>query len=438
MSKTFSIISLGCFRNTYDSELIADEFIKKGYVLDKEAEKLETIIINTCAFINSAKEESIGAIKDALELKRKGRIKKVLVRGCLVTRYQQELSTSFPGVDGWEGVLSFSCFFNFGGRKKDRVSHVEFLKISEGCSNRCSYCAIPLIKGPLKSKHEDAVLKEVEFLDRKGAKELNIIGQDITAWGKDIYAGKDLVFILKKILRQAKNIRWFRLLYTHPKNFTDSLIDLISREKRLCKYIDLPIQHVNDRILKLMNRGITRREMVNLIKKVRKKIPGSFIRTSVIVGFPSETEEEFTELLEFVREIKFERLGVFIYSREDRTPAYGFPSQIHHKTKERRYRELMEVQKEISLEVNKRFLGKQVEVLLDEKQSDMYIGRTQFSCYDIDGIVYLPCGMRAQGVSLTKSQSRLRKTTPKLKDLKVGKFYKTTIIDAYEYDLVGV
>ncbi len=408
---TFTIISLGCFRNTYDSEILAYDFIKRGYKLKKESDDVDILIINTCGFIKEAKEESIEAIRYALKLKRIGKVRKVYVRGCLVERYRDQLERYFPDVDLWEGVLPFSMRFVL--RKILVPSHISFLKICEGCSNNCSFCAIPLIKGPLKSKPPESIIEEVKYLDRKGIKELNIIGQDITSWGKDLNPAKDLTFLLRSILKNTK-IPWIRLIYTHPRHFSDSLIDIIASEDRICKYIDLPIQHINDRILKLMGRYLSKKEIIELIRKIRRKIPQVVIRTSLIVGFPSETDREFKELLEFVKEMRFERLGVFIYSREEGTPAYRFKPQVHHKIKEKRFREIMTLQKDISYKINQRFLGKTMKVLVDDREKDVFVARTEFDCYEVDGIVYI-----------------------KRKKLKVGDFYKVKIVDAYEYDLIG-
>ncbi|OQX88278.1 MAG: hypothetical protein B6D55_00585 [Candidatus Omnitrophica bacterium 4484_70.2] len=413
MRKTFSVVSLGCFRNLYDSQIIAEEYIKKGFKLKKEIDNLDILIINTCGFIKEAKEESITAIKEAIELKEKGKIKKISVRGCLVTRYLRQLEYYFPQIDEWRKVLPLSDR-RFPVSRFFSPSHIAFLKICDGCSHRCSFCAIPSIKGRLKSRDWRAILEEVEFLDKAGVRELNIIGQNITDWGKDLYADKDLTFLLRKILNSLKNISWVRLLYLHPRDISPSLINLIAKEEKICKYIDLPIQHINDRILKLMRRNVRKKDISRLIAEIREKIPNVALRTSVIVGFPSEGEDEFGELLEFIKEVKFEKLGVFMYSREENTSAYHIQPQIHYQIKKRRYRQIMQTQKEISYQLNKRLVGKKMDVIVDERENDLYIGRTQFDCYEIDGIVYI-----------------------KKKNLKVGRIYKVRIVDAYEYDLVG-
>lgn len=413
--KKFHVVSLGCFRNTYDSECLAREFIEKGYYLCPAPDKAGLLVINTCGFIKDAKEESLSAIEEALELKRRKKVKRVYVRGCLVKRYEKELAAAFPGVDDWQGVMDLSrCG---AGRVNIKPGHIDFIKISEGCSNNCAYCAIPFIKGPLKSRRADDILAEVESLDRQGVKELNVIGQDITVWGRDIYRDKNLAWLVSKVAASVKNIAWIRLLYTHPRNFTDELLEVMAREPKICDYIDLPVQHINDRILKLMGRGIGGKQIESLIKKIRKRIPGCVIRTSLIVGFPGETEAEFKELLDFINRIKFDRLGVFTYSREENTPAYKFTPQVHYKVKQRRYNELMSAQKNISMDINRKYLGQKLEVLIEEKLAGgLFAGRGRQSCYDIDGLVYVK-----------KRSSRL----------KPGDFYKTSITDCYEYDLVG-
>ncbi|MFA6282381.1 MAG: MiaB/RimO family radical SAM methylthiotransferase [Candidatus Omnitrophota bacterium] len=421
--KNLSIISLGCFRNTYDSETVLKRFVDIGYGFSSQEnifltgiedfKNCDTLVINTCGFIDKAKEESVEFIKEAIKLKQQGRIKRLLVFGCLVERYPEKLKKSFPEVDQWWGAEKF--IQKFSERKKLLPPHIDFLKICEGCLNRCSYCTIPHIKGSLKSKPLIEIVKEAKFLDKKGIKELNIIGQDITSWGKDLKTKEDLSLLIKAILKNTKNIRWIRLLYTHPRNLDSKLIDLIANEERICKYIDLPIQHINNRILKAMNRNITKKETVDLINKIRKMITDCVIRTSVITGFPTETEDEFKELLKFMKETKFERLGAFMYSREEDTPAYNLNPQVNNKTKARRFKEIMSLQQNISREANKRFLGKELEVLIEEKENEVFVGRTQFDAYEVDGAVFL-----------------------KKDKLKIGEFYKAKIIDSYDYDLVGV
>ncbi len=423
MPRAFSIISLGCFRNTYDSEILIPQFTNQGYVftsptslfLDnkKKTKIVDLLIVNTCGFIDNAKKESLKVIAEAVDLKKKARVRRIIVLGCLVERYQKELENSFPLIDEWQGLVKFGRGFTKRG-KLSSPNQVSFLKICEGCLNRCSFCAIPLIKGSLHSKFSQEIIKEVRYLDKQGLAELNIIGQDITSWGKDLKPEGDLTELLREILKVTKNIRWIRLIYTHPKHFNNSLIELIANEERICKYIDLPIQHINDRILKLMNRGITRKQTIDLVQRIREGIPGCVIRSSVIVGFPTESEKEFKELLGFLNDIKFERLGGFIYSREEGTQAYGFSPQVHPNTKKRRLSQVMEQQRKIANEVNRRFLNQELNVLVEAKDSDVTIARSQYDAPDVDGAIFL-----------------------KKKGLKIGDFYRVKIIDCLDYDLVA-
>lgn len=428
MRKTLSIISLGCFRNTYDSEIVLKKFLDNGYILKDNCDDCDLLIINTCGFIDKAKHESLEVIKEAVRYRRKEKIKRLFVFGCLVQRYRKDLEKFFPEVDEWKGVENFNG--RFFRRSKITPSHIDFLKICEGCINKCAYCAIPLIKGSLISKPHEEIIKEAKHSDKTGVKELNIIGQDITSWGKDFKDKGDLTVLIKSILKETKNIRWIRLIYTHPRHLTDSLIDLIAKEERICKYIDLPIQHISDRILKLMNRGTAKRQIISLIKKIRKKIPDGVIRTSLITGFPGETEEEFKELFSFVKDTEFERLGVFTYSREENTAAYGLPARVHYRMKERRFKEIMDLQEGIAQKINTRFLGQKIDVLVEDKEDNMFtplektvkgndsltgfIGRTQYDAYDVDGIVIL-----------------------NKRGLKTGDFYRAKITDVYGYDLAG-
>ncbi len=410
--KTVSLVSLGCFRNLCDSEVILHRMVMSGYKLIDGASKVDTLIINTCGFIKDAKQESIEAIRDAVESKKRGRIKNLIVVGCLVERYKDKLYKFFPEVDEWKGVEEFANHYQ--PRFNLTLPHIGFLKICEGCINRCSYCAIPLIKGSLVSRPEEEIIKEARIMDRRGVKEVNIIGQDITSWGRDLTPKRDLSYLLKLLLRYTKNIRWFRLLYTHPRHFTSSLLDIVAHEERICKYIDLPLQHINDRILKMMNRRITRKEIISLIKKIRKKIKGVVLRTSFIVGFPGETEEEFKELVSFVEDMKFERVGVFVYSREEHTAAYNFKPQVHYQRRLARYRKIMLRQQKISYNFNLSFIGKRIKVLVDTFDNGVYIGRPYFSTYETDGVVFI-----------------------EREDMKVGRFYNVNVYGALTYDLLA-
>ncbi len=413
--KKVSFVSLGCFRNRYDSEVVAARLVKnkRDIILADNIDlknKCDLLVINTCGFIDPAKIESIEVISEAIELKKEKRVKEIYVFGCLVQRFKKELRQHFPDVDKWWGREEFSQVY----QNRFISSPVDFIKICEGCLNYCSYCAIPTIKGPLKSRPVREILKEVEILDNAGVKELNIVGQDITSWGKDLKGGKGLTYLLQRMLKKVKKIKWIRLIYTHPNHLTDELIELIASQERICNYIDLPIQHINKRILYLMKRRLESEDIISLIEKIRKKIPNCAIRTSVITGFPTESEAEFRELLKFINEVKFERLGAFVYSREEGTEAAKLPGQIHHKTKERRRREIMEAQQKISASYLEQFIGKEITVLVTQKNKNFYLGRTEYDAPEVDGLVFI-----------------------KRKNLKIGQFYKVKVTDSLEYDLVA-
>lgn len=435
------IVSLGCPRNLVDSELILGRLKASGCVIKEEIEGCDIGIINTCAFIEDAKREAIDVILKMCELKKQGKVGKVIVCGCFGQRYAGNLKKEIPevdailGVDNYKNVeeavssvLSDKRFMRINPpdalytHKDPRFlitpSHYAYLKIAEGCRNRCSYCAIYKIRGDFRSRSIDSVLKEVkELTSEKRIPELNIIAQDTTSYGIDKYGSLKLTALLKKIC-SLNAAGWIRLLYTHPRYFSDSLIEIIAQESSICKYIDLPIQHINDRILKRMNRKIGRRQIEGLIAKIRERIPSVALRTSVIVGFPGETEEEFGELLSFIKDTEFERLGAFVFSREEATPAYRFSNQVSEKIKSERFDRVMSLQQEISQKVNERFIGRELEVLIDEKgerEEGLYIGRTQYDAPEVDGLVYVH----------SKSE------------LKPGDFTVVKITDTLEYDLVG-
>lgn len=410
------IISLGCPRNLVDSEVILGNLKRKGYKIT-DIPEADIAIVNTCSFIKEAKEESIETILELADLKKQGKIRKLIVSGCLPQRYVKELIPDLAEVDAFTGRLSLN---NFSIHRFNLLpKHFAYVKICEGCNNNCSYCIIPKIKGRFISRPIEEILKEVKLLDKKLVKEINIIGQDITSYGVDIYTESSLAELIKQLLKNTKNIKWFRLLYTYPAHIEDELMELIAKEKRICKYIDLPIQHINDRILKLMNRKTSKKEIISLINKLRKKISGIAIRTSLIVGFPSETEEEFKELLDFIQEVKFERLGVFMYSQEEGTSAYSFKEQIPEKTKRQRLDIIMSKQQEIAAQINSKYLGKELEVLIDEpaenSKDNLFLGRTQADAPEVDGMVYV------------HSKNKINP----------GDFVKVKITDTYEYDLVG-
>ncbi len=411
MKQKLGILSLGCPRNLVDAESLLGRLNSKGYSIVDDLKDAQVVLVNTCAFIEEARRESIDAILELIELKKQGKLKKIIVHGCLAQRYK-DLKNQLPEVDAFVGTLGLNHEqIRFALTPK----HYAYLKISEGCLNKCSYCIIPKLKGKLVSLNEETIIQKVRRFNREKISELNIIGQDITGFGVDLCGASQLTGLLKKIISNSPDIGWIRLLYLNPERISDELLELIASCKRVCKYIDLPIQHINNRILKLMNRKITKQGIIALIGKIRKKIPGVCLRTSLIVGFPSETDKEFNELLEFIKEVKFDRLGAFIYSREENTPAYSFKGQIARKLKQERFEAIMSAQQKIAAELNSGFLGKTIPVLIEEKQDGAYLGRSQADAPEVDGMVYV------------NGKQRLLE----------GEFVKVKITDTLEYDLVG-
>jgi len=413
---------------------------KAGYRITEAPDSADAVIINTCSFIEDAKKESIDVILDVIELKKTRKIKWVLVAGCLAQKYGKALLKELSEVDGFIGVGDFPRLPEFltdviGGRRIYAVSpkpvflydnktprqimtprHFAYIKISEGCSHKCSFCAIPKIRGQHRSRRISSVMDEAQHLVNKGVKEINLIGQDITFYGLDLYRRPALTELLKG-LASIKGAHWIRLLYMHPSHFSDDLISVIAGEKQICKYIDLPIQHVSEKVLRAMRRPASKSSIYELIAKLRKRIPGVVIRTSVIVGFPGESGKEFGELADFVKEIEFERLGAFIYSREEETPAAKFKKQVPDDEKLARWNEIMGIQKTISSENNKELVGREFEILIDEKDAtgrNLYLGRTYMDAPEVDGSVYITG-----------------------RAIKVGEFTTAKITDTLEYDLVG-
>lgn len=435
------IISLGCPRNLVDSEILLGVLKDEGFEI-VDMKDAEIGIVNTCAFIDDAKNESIDNILKLIQLKKAAKLSAVVVAGCLPQRYGAALIKGLPEVDAFFGcdqILKAADIIR-GIKNNKRICevsrkpafiyshshprfyitppHYAYVKISEGCGNRCSFCAVPAIKGAYRSRPIESVLAEAEQISReRKLSELNLIGQDTTLYGIDIYGKPAINELLKRLSKLGDNKMWIRLLYTYPPHIDDELIDILRSEKRITKYMDLPIQHANDRILKRMNRNMGKDEIRGLIGKIRQRVPDIAIRSSVIVGFPGESVEDYKELLDFIREIRFERLGVFTYSREEGTPAYNYKNQVDESVKLERFNQLMSLQKEIAVEVNKSYFGKTIEVLIDEKDEnsgDTYIGRTQWDAPEVDGEVFV-----------------------KGKDLKPGDFVDVKITDTLDYDLVG-
>ena len=420
-----SVITLGCSKNSVDSERLLNQLKVNNFDLIKDPEKAETVIINTCGFIEAAKQESINTIINAIGLKNDGVIKKVIVAGCLSERYKEDLEKEMPEVDAYFGTEKYEGILkSLGGELKYNLlgerllpvpSYTAYLKVSEGCDHPCSFCAIPLMRGKHKSKSKEELIKESEFLAKNNTKELVIIGQDTTDYGIDLYGQRILGNLLNEI-SEIEKIKWIRLMYAYPSRFPENLINEIATNPKICKYVDIPLQHISDNVLKSMRRGITAQRTKDLLYKLRERIPDIILRTTFITGYPNETEREFDELCEFVKEIKFDRMGVFTYSLEENTSSYILGDPVPEEIKEERKDILMEIQKEISHEKNRDLLGKRITVLLESKENDYYVGRSYMDAPEVDGEI------------LIKQDN---------KEMKLGEFYTAEIIDYNEYDLHG-
>lgn len=417
------IITLGCSKNTVDSERLMKQLSANDFELVNTSESADAIVINTCGFIDAAKEESINTILEAVELKKQGKIKKIIVAGCLSERYVEDLKKEIPEVDAYFGTEAYrEVVEEFGGylrtellgeRMLSTPKHFAYLKISEGCDNPCSFCAIPLMRGLHTSKPMEELINETKLLADKGVKELIIIGQDTTDYGKDIY-GKRIPGELLNKLSEIEGIEWIRLLYAYPSHFPDELIDAIAGNRKILNYIDIPLQHISDNVLKSMRRGISKNRTIDVLEKLRNKIPDLTIRTTFITGYPAEGEAEFKELYDFVKDFEFDRLGVFSYSIEDNTPSFALGDPVPKEIKEERAAEIMELQKGISLKRNREFIGKKMKVIVDDIEGEFYVARTVRDAPEVDG------------EALIKVDKRL---------CKVGNFYDVEIYDCNEYDL---
>jgi ribosomal protein S12 methylthiotransferase len=426
--KKVSIITLGCAKNLVDSEVLMRQLDASGFefIHNSDDSDARTIIINTCGFINDAKQESIDTILKYVHAKKSGQIKFIYVIGCLSERYKEELPKEIPEVDGWFGVNDFQRIVTkLGGNFKEELfgerwlatpSHYAYLKISEGCDRLCSFCAIPLIRGKQKSRPLEDLIKETSYLADKGVKELILIAQDLTAYGTDIYGKQSLQELLNG-LTKISGIEWIRLHYTYPANFPLKVLELMAGKNVICKYLDIPFQHISDKVLDRMHRSTSRSEILKLIGKIRDMVQGIAIRTTLLVGHPGEGEKEFKELVDFVKVQQFERLGVFTYSEEQGT----FASK-HYKdiiplfTKQKRFEEIMEIQRNISLNINQKKIGSIYNVLIDSRKGEFAIGRTEFDSPEVDNEVLVK-----------DPEARLEP----------GKFYKIRITGAEDYDLIG-
>ena len=410
-------ISLGCSKNLIDTEMTIGLFKNNNYEIVSDVEEAEIIVINTCGFIETAKQEAINTILEMAEYKKNGKCKYLIVMGCLVERYTDELKKSIPEVDLFIPIREYKNFWNmirgllisnyvgteprvrqhsncnqlqYINRVISTGSKTAYLKIAEGCSNKCTYCAIPYIRGPYVSRPIEDILKEAKKLSKNGTEELIVIAQDTTRYGEDLYGKAKLSKLLEE-LNKIKGIKWIRFLYAYPECITDQLIETVKRNNKICNYFDIPIQHISDKVLKRMNRRTTGKNIEDLIIKLKTEIPNVILRTSLIVGFPGETEEDYKKLYKFVKKGYFEKLGVFIYSKEDGTPAAKLERQIHHNTKKKRYNEIMSIAKEISNKKLKKHIGNTYEVLIEDITFDgkFYIGRSYMDIPETDGTVII-------------------------------------------------
>ena len=394
-----SVITLGCSKNTVDSERLLNQLKVNDLNISDDLEDTDTVIINTCGFIEAAKEESINTILNAIALKQEGKLKKVMVAGCLSQRYKNELAKEIPEVDSYFGTEDYSNILKeLGGELKYNLLgerlisspyHTAYLKISEGCDHPCSFCAIPLMRGKHVSRPIEELVNEARFLANHGTKEVVVIAQDTTDYGKDIYDQKNISYLLNKI-SEVEGIEWIRLMYAYPSKFPDDLIDVLANNPKVCKYIDIPIQHISDDVLRSMRRGVTARRTKELINKLRKNVPGIAIRTTFLVGYPNETEKDFKELCGFAEEFEFDRAGTFTFSVEENTSSFILGNPIPERVKLERKKILMEIQKEISSKKNKSLLGKKLNVLIDRIEGNFYIGRSYRDAPEVDGEVLIP------------------------------------------------
>ncbi len=430
--------SLGCSKNLMDAEIMTGILKEKGYEFEEEFDEADIIIVNTCGFIRDAKQESIDTIVELSQLKEVGKLKYLIVTGCLAQRYADELLEEIPEIDAIVGTGNFmniseiidrleseknvteigNIEFAFDETLPRYVStpeHMAYLKIGEGCSNHCTYCIIPKLRGKYRSRKIEDIVEEAKTLAAEGAKELVVIAQDTTRYGEDLYGEAKLAELLEE-LAGIEGIKWIRIMYSYPESITEKLIDVIAAHDNICSYFDMPIQHASNRVLKRMNRRTSKEDIRSKVEMIRSKIPDAVIRTTVIVGFPGETEEDLEELIEFMKEIKFDRLGAFAYSREEDTPADRMDGHMDEEIKEERRDRVMMVQQAISEEINQKREDKVFEVLIEEEAEDgVYVGRTQGDAEEIDSVVYVNSD----------------------EELEIGSFVNVYITEAMEYDLIG-
>ncbi|MBD2845217.1 30S ribosomal protein S12 methylthiotransferase RimO [Paenibacillus sp. IB182496] len=438
MTERVKVVTLGCEKNLVDSEIMSGLIHGRGYALVDEPEDATVIIVNTCGFIDAAKEESVNTILELAELKESARLKALIVSGCLTQRYKEQLMQEMPEIDGIVGTGDFHHINDIvdealRGKKPVKIGnpvfdyeqamprlvttprHTAYIKIAEGCDNACTFCSIPIMRGKFRSRSVESIVAEATQLAAQGVREVSLIAQDSTNYGTDRYDR----FMLPELLNQVsevEGIAWVRLHYAYPGFFTDELLETIASNPKVCKYIDMPLQHSEDAILKRMRRPGRQRDARELIAKIRARIPEAALRTSIIVGFPGETEEDFQRLCDFVRDIRFDRLGVFAYSTEEDTPASRLPDHVPDEVRQWRANTLMEIQREVARDNGAKYVGREIEVLLEryDGRSDVYVGRSQYDAPEIDGEVY---------VSNCTAQ--------------IGEVQRVRVTHAYEFDLTG-
>ena len=430
------IVTLGCSKNDVDSSMMYSLLDKNKYQMVNEPSQADILIVNTCGFIDAAKEESIDTILESVEYKNEGRCKKVLLSGCLAQRYPEELIKEIPEIDGIIGTgnidyinelldrsLAGDLFIKtdnlnsayIEGIRKEEVNRTEYVKISEGCNNNCSYCIIPSLRGKNRSRKIEDIYSEVEYLVSKGAREIILIAQNTTDYGIDLYSKYSLANLIKEISK-IEDLKWIRVLYLYPDHFTDDLIEEFKNNDKLVNYVDMPLQHISDDVLKKMNRKTSKEHIIKTLKNLRKSVPDIVIRTTFIVGFPGESDDDFNQLVDFIEDIKFDKLGVFEYSKEEGTKAASLDEQISDSIKEERKNEIMTIQSEISAEILSKNIGKRLEVLIEEEvDEENYVGRTYMDSPEIDGVTYVHSA----------------------KNLEIGSFVQVDVVDSLDYDLVG-
>lgn len=423
----YNVITLGCSKNLVDSEVLVAQLKSNEFDVEHQSAKNDAniIIVNTCGFIDRAKEESVNTILQYADQKEKGKIEKLYVTGCLSQRYKDDLEEEIPQVDAYFGTLELPQLLEkldadfkhelIGERYLTTPQHFAYLKISEGCNRTCTFCAIPIMRGKHVSKTIEDIITEAKGLARQGVKEIILIAQELTYYGLDIYKERALSKLLVQ-LNEVEGIEWIRLHYAYPSKFPIDVIDAIKTCNKVCNYLDIPLQHANDNVLKRMQRQITQEETRSLIREIRTQIPEIAIRTTMLVGFPGETEKEFEDLCDFVEEMQFERLGVFQYSHEDDTAAFGFEDDVDEDTKEERASRLMAIQQEISLNKNEEKIGKSFKVLIDRKESGYFVGRTEYDSPEVDNEVL---------ISASENYCR------------IGDFCTVKITDSTDFDLYG-